>query len=84
MKQTKNIFFPVIFILIICLIFFSRLFYPKPSLFYTPDFGRSDIWNFNYPIKDFLARSLRSGQLPFWSKDVATGFPFLAEGRIQA
>jgi hypothetical protein len=71
-------------ILVICLVFFSKLFYPKPSLFYTLDFGQSDIWNFNYPIKDFLADSLKKGELPFWSKDVGTGFPFFAEGQIGA
>ncbi|MFC1711240.1 YfhO family protein [Patescibacteria group bacterium] len=64
------------------LFFFHRLFIPRPSLFYTPDFGQSDIWNFNYPIKDFLSISLKQGSLPFWSKDIATGFPFFAEGQI--
>lgn len=82
MRLVKKGYFVVLLILILCFLFFSRLFYPKPSLFYTPDFGQSDIWNFNYPIKNFLAQSLKSGQLPFWSKDVGTGFPFLAEGQI--
>lgn len=69
---------------LIILFFFHRLFLPKARLFYTPDFGRSDIWNFNYPIKDFLGKSLKKGELPFWSQDVGTGFPFLAEGQIGA
>lgn len=70
--------------LLVFVIFFGRLFLPRPQLFYTPDFGRSDIWHFNYPIKDFLASSLKKGRLPFWSSQVGTGFPFLAESQIGA
>jgi len=70
--------------IILPIIFFLPLFYPNLKLIYTPDFGRSDIWNFNYPIKNFLSQSLKKGQLPFWSKNIATGFPLLAEGQIGA
>jgi len=73
---------PYLISLLLIFFFFFRLFFPQPKLFYTPDFGRSDIWNFNYPVKDFLSRSLKNGQLPFWSKKIATGFPLLAEGQV--
>jgi hypothetical protein len=76
--------FPVLTLIFLNLIFFGKLFFPEPQLFYTPDFGRSDIWNFNYPLKDFLSSSLKQGQLPFWSKDIGTGFPVFAEGQIGA
>lgn len=72
----------IIIILLTTFAFFTRLFFPIPKIFYTPDFGQSDIWNFNYPIKEFLNQSLGKGSLPFWSKDIATGFPFFAEGQI--
>ncbi|PIS09688.1 hypothetical protein COT75_00635 [Candidatus Beckwithbacteria bacterium CG10_big_fil_rev_8_21_14_0_10_34_10] len=75
---------PYLLIIILALFFFSSLFLPNLKLFYTPDFGQSDIWNFNYPLKDFLSKSIKSGQLPFWSKNIGGGFPLLAEGQIGA
>src|SRR4030043_244974 len=76
--------FPVSIVILVFFIFFSRLFYPEPHLFFTPDFGRSDIWNFNYPLKDFLSESLKNGELPFWNKNIGTGFPVFAEGQVGA
>ena len=74
--------FAALIIALLVFLFFSNLFYPEPKMFYTPDFGRSDIWHLNYPIKDFLAESLKKGKLPFWSKDIGTGFPIYAEGQV--
>lgn len=68
--------------LLLSIFFFLPLFYPEPHLFVTPDFGKSDIWNFNYPLKNFLSESLKRGELPLWSKDIGAGFPVLAEGQI--
>lgn len=51
-------------------------------MFGTMDFGHSDIWHFNFPLKFFLAETLKSGFLPLWSKNLGTGFPLLAEGQI--
>lgn len=64
--------------------YFGRLFYPVPQLFYTPDYGRSDIPNFNLPVKYFLAENLANNQLPFWTKQIGTGVPIFAEGQIGA
>lgn len=47
----------------------------------TPDFGHSDIWHFNFALKFLLSQTLKAGYLPFWSKDIGTGFPLLAEGQ---
>jgi hypothetical protein len=81
----KKELLPVLLLMVFIIIaFFSTLFLPQPKLFYTPDFGRSDIWHFNYPLKDLLASSLKKGRLPFWNAKVGTGFPFLAEGQIGA
>lgn len=68
--------------LILVSVFFARLFYPQAKVFYTPDYGRSDIWHQNYPFKEALSRSLAQGTLPFWSKDLGTGFPIFAEGQV--
>lgn len=84
MKTNRSLFFSVIIIAFLVVLFFGHLFFPEPKLFYTPDFARSDIWNFHYPVKDFLSRSLKQGQLPFWSEKMGTGFPLFAEGQIGA
>jgi hypothetical protein len=78
----RKVQLPHLLILLAFLIFFGRLFYPEPKIYYTPDFSTSDIWHLHYPMKDFLARSLKSGQLPFWTKDIGTGFPLFAESQI--
>ena len=51
-------------------------------MFGTLDFGRSDIWHFNFALKFFLSQTLKNGSLPLWSKDLGTGFPVFAEGQI--
>jgi hypothetical protein len=75
---------PFLIILLIVLSFWGKLFFPEPKLLYTPDYGRSDIWNQNYPFKDFLARSLKRGELPFWSQGIGAGFPMFAEMQVGA
>ena len=77
----KDIFYIVILSLLV-LIFFSRLFYPTPSVFVTPEFTRGDITHFYLPIKKSLSESLRNGNLPLWEKNIGTGFPLLAESQV--
>lgn len=48
----------------------------------TPDYGLSDIWHFNYPLKDLLSQSLKQGKFPLWTELVGNGFPIAAEGQI--
>lgn len=72
----------IIFFVSFC--FFAKLFFPSLSLFATPDFGQSDIWQLNLPLKFFLSQSLKSNQIPLWSNLIASGFPILAEGQIGA
>jgi len=74
-------FWPFIFVFSAVFVFFVRLIYPQLSVFVTPDFGTSDLLNFNYPFREFLAQSLKSGQLPLWTNLIGSGFPFLAEGQ---
>ena len=50
----------------------------------TPDYGLSDIWNFNYPLKNLLSESLKQGKLPLWTDMIGNGFPIGAEGQIGA
>lgn len=75
-------FLPIALIFLVVLGFFLHLFYPIPRLFVTPDFGQSDLWQLNYPAKYVLSASLKNNSLPLWNKNIATGFPQLAEGQI--
>lgn len=47
-----------------------------------PDFGESDVLHLNYPLKELLASSLKKGEWPLWTPNLASGFPILAEGQI--
>lgn len=82
MMRIKRTQIALLITLLVFVVFFARLFFPEPKVFYTPDYARSDIWNFHYPVKDFLSRSLKEGELPFWTKDIGTGIPLFAEGQI--
>lgn len=72
-------FWPLLFILIFTAVFFNQLFFPI-SIFSTP----GDIAYFNYPLKNFLAESLKNHQLPLWTNLIGTGFPILADSPIGA
>ena len=74
-------FWPLPLISAAVFVFFVRLIYPQLSVFVIPDFGTSDLLNFNYPFRDFLGQSLKVGQLPLWTNLIGSGFPFLAEGQ---
>lgn len=69
---------------VVALVYYGHLFWPEPKLFFTPDYYRSDIWHYHYPVKDVLARSLKMGKLPFWIDEMGTGFPLFAEGQVGA
>ncbi len=69
---------------VIVLAFFARMFYPDLAVFITPEFGQSDLFHLNYPMKFFLSDSLAQGHLPLWNDYIGTGFPQLAEGQIGA
>lgn len=44
----------------------------------------SDMWLFNYPLKDWYRELLLDGRLPFWTNLVGNGYPVFAEGQIGA
>jgi len=76
--------FPFIVLVGLLLYYFYPLFYPHPQLFYTADYGLSDIWHFHYPVKHLLATALKTGHLPFWTPLIGGGLPIFAEGQIGA
>ncbi len=80
----NKIFFrawPFLVITIIIFAFFYKLFIPKPSIFITPDYGRSDSWHFSIANKFYLAQELKKNRLPIWNPHIGTGYPALAEGQ---
>src|SRR5688572_7172495 len=71
-------------IALVVIVFFLRLFWPVSQLIVTPDFGRSDAWDFSFGMKYALADALHKGTLPLWESRVGDGFPLLAEGQTGA
>lgn len=48
----------------------------------TPDYGLSDLWHLNYPIKHVLSQSISEGKIPLWTDELGAGFPITAVGEI--
>ena len=67
-------FLPILALIILVIIFFSKTLTGE-EFFVTPDFGKSDILNYEYPTKFFFAESLKHGKLPLWNPQIATGYP---------
>ena len=63
----------IVFVLLFCLVgFFSPILFFGRSLYY------SDFSFITYPVKSFLAQTLQSGALPFWTPSLDSGTPFMA------
>ena len=71
-------------LLVLILIFYGRLIYPKALLVVTPDFGKSDSWHSSISAKMLLSEKLHSNQFPLWSQKIGSGVPVFAEGLIGA
>ena len=63
----------IIIALITVLIFFYPLFFAEQTFFFR------DIQSIFYPMKYFLAQSLRSGAIPFWCPLYFCGAPFMSD-----
>jgi len=66
-------------ILISVIIYFFPLFYPKPSIIFTPEIY--DSYHLSYSQKFLLWESLQKNTLPLWSQKIGNGFPVLGEGQ---
>ena len=82
MLKVLRYFFPFVFFLLIAIYFYSDLFFPKPKLPATPDYGRSDLLHFNIPLRYKYAEKLKQGELYFWEDKIGQGFPIFAEGQL--
>lgn len=82
MKKILVNIWPVLVIALVIFIFFARLFFPEPSIFITPDYGRSDIMHFNIPTRWAVWNSIRQLEMPFWEPNMGQGFPLIDEGQV--
>ena len=63
----------IVLALVTLLLFFHPLLFSSKTLFLR------DIHRLFYPMKYFLASSLRNGALPFWCPHTFCGSPFLSD-----
>src|SRR3990167_5793780 len=76
MRRRITSLWPQFFIFFVVLSFFVRLYFP-PSIFVTPDFGRSDLLHLNLPNKFVLSQNLRSFKFPLWQNIIIfSALPF--------
>lgn len=75
---------PVALLVLVPAILLRNLFFPTAAILVTPDFGRSDAWDFSFATKFLLAESLKADTLPTWTAQLGTGFPLIGEGQIGA
>ena len=68
------------------IILFIFVFWPllRGSVFLNTGVIYSDLWLFNFPLKDWYRELLLVGKFPFWTSLVGNGYPVLAEGQIGA
>ncbi len=67
--------------IILSLVLFVLLY---NKVLFTPDFGESDAYHFNFAMKYYLADSLKHNTIPFWTELIQGGYPLLSEGQIGA
>ncbi len=79
LKSNSSLIIPLV-LLVISVLYFSRLFYPTLSVFTTPDFGLSEPFAYTYPMKKLLVESYANGTVPLWSPYFGSGSPIYSEG----
>lgn len=68
-------------LVVLILIFFWR-YLDGSNLFFAADEASSDLLDFNYPQRVFLANHLKENKIPLWTPYQSNGFPFLAEAEM--
>ncbi len=81
-KKIRKTLLIVLFLLIVDLLFFNKLFFPELRTIVTPDFKSSDIYHGYLPLKHFYSQKIKNFELPLWSKNLNNGLPMLAQGQI--
>lgn len=81
-KSLINNLFLLLILFFLIILFLNKLFFPKISIFITPDFGQSDLLHGYYPLKHLLSESIKKNEMLLWTKNLATGYPVFADGQI--
>jgi|GEM_PF-5688477 len=82
MKKIISQHYPLVIFIIFTVIFYSNLFIPRLSIYFTPDLGRSDITHLSFPLHDFFSNVVKSGKIPLWINKIGTGVPLLFSGQV--
>lgn len=80
--KKKHFLFVFLFFLLFDVGFFFPLFFPKTKLIITPEFGGGDSVLLQLPWRYQHCQKIKQFSLPFWSKNIANGYPFLARGEF--
>lgn len=70
---------PIIILTVLPLILFHQVL--QSQVIVTGDFSGSDLLDLHLPFKYALHQAIVNKNLPLWNKDMAMGFPVLAEGQ---
>lgn len=85
MKMLPRLFLGIRVVLVFSLallLFFPKIFLNNYTFISTGMFY-SDLYLFNYPVKDLFHRSLVSGLgIPFWTDLIGNGYPIFAESQM--
>ncbi|KKR78285.1 MAG: hypothetical protein UU23_C0001G0049 [Candidatus Curtissbacteria bacterium GW2011_GWA1_40_9] len=76
----KNYFkklWPIAILVMISIGYHFNLFWPTPSIYVTPDYGRSDLIHSKIPTQYLMWKNLHERNLPLWEKDIYQGYPVL-------
>jgi hypothetical protein len=68
-------------ILSLSILIFFQPYLTGSNLFFATDESSSDLLDFNYPQRVYLAESLKQNKIPLWTPYQQNGFPFLAEAQ---
>jgi hypothetical protein len=82
MKENLRAMFPILGLVGLMLVVFWPVL--TGGAFLNTGVIYSDMWLFNYPLKDLYREFLVEGRLPFWTNLVGNGYPVFAEGQVGA
>lgn len=80
-KKLRLLQFGVLLLPVALIFIFFRPYLTGNNLFFAADEGSSDLVDFNYPQRVYVAQQLRQGKIPLWTPYQAYGFPLLAEAQ---
>ncbi|MFC1496325.1 YfhO family protein [Candidatus Margulisiibacteriota bacterium] len=84
MGRSRNInkdLLAIAFLLLLAVIMFWKAA-TLQGIFFSPDSRSSDLAHWHYPLKTYIAESIKSGKLPLWIPNSFCGFPLLGEGQV--